>query len=225
MAHPARIAPLLLCLVFVTSLALADVETDAEGYTPMRDVDKGKTHGLDSADTGRTDSLDSLDKGRTHSLDSTDDGRTHTLDAADDGRTDRLDSADTGRTDTLDKAESERGEWQPPPCDSIQVDLVAVPAGSDPNLWADRLRSAQREIQASERALKQADAEYARSLNFSDALGERREAIIQAREEARRSLGQSRCALPALVDRAREAGVTPAIYRPYLGAPASPTVD
>lgn len=220
MSKFARIAAVALGLVALALTASAEVDRDEDGFTPLDAVDTGKTEALEDVDTGRTEKLDSVDTGRTETLDSVDTGRTETLESVDDGRTETLDSVDAAPMRSLDQAEADRGAWQPPPCSSVEIALDDLPDAADSQAWGDILREAQQQIQTSKRELDQADSAYARAMN-SHAVGSRREAIVQTRDDARTQYGRDRCALPELLERARRAGVAPGVTRRYQESSAS----
>ncbi len=115
-----------------------------------------------------------------------------------------------------DAAAEPEPAWSPPPCEQMAVELGALPPASDAEAWRERLAAAGRRIREAQRELGVTDAVYARSLDLHEPRAGARAAIVRDRDAARQGYGESRCALPRLVEAARRSGVSEEILRPWL---------
>jgi hypothetical protein len=119
-----------------------------------------------------------------------------------------------GSTKPLEEADRPP-EWEPPSCDDVSVELGGLPAGDDTAGWSSLLSDAQSKLGASLARLTEADADYTYARNRQKPRGEALKDIIKARDDARVAYAKARCRLPALVDRARRAGVSAEVWRQY----------
>jgi hypothetical protein len=134
------------------------------------------------------------------------------------GDIEAAESRETGASSEAGPAES-AGRWQPPACDELEVELGGLPPAADTAGWSSALAKARARIDAAQKRLASADSDYSHARNRQYPRGAAHGELTAARESARLEYARARCALPALVDHARRAGVPAEVWRDY---PASP---
>jgi hypothetical protein len=123
-------------------------------------------------------------------------------------------SREAGEATEPGSAES-AGRWQPPACDELEVDVAAVPPAEDRSGWSTLLENAHSRVGAAQSRLAAADSDYTHARNRQWPRGGAHGTITAERDAARLEYARARCALPALVEAARRAGVAPDVWRDY----------
>lgn len=126
-----------------------------------------------------------------------------------------LDAADVGESEEPDEVDRQIG-WSAPPCDTLEVALGDTPDGDDGEAWKRTLAEARARLDAATELLARADAAYSQMMSRSHPAGDARAAVVAQRDGARSAYAGARCALPALVERARRSGAPAEAWRSYL---------
>lgn len=136
------------------------------------------------------------------------------LDHADDARAHELDS--DGATEGKDLREADVApEWEPPPCEDVQLEMGPPAEASDTTAWSAELDQARADADKARAALAAADTDYTYARNRKKPRGAALQKIVAARDKARQDVSTTRCKVPALVERARKAGVAPEVWRDH----------
>lgn len=83
--------------------------------------------------------------------------------------------------------------------------------------WAGRLAAAQQDIAEARERVAELEAAYSQARHSQHPRGDEREVLQEKLVDAKSELEQAEQRLPELVEQARQAGVYPAILRPYQG--------
>ena len=199
-----------LCLLLAAASALALAATSARAGDPSRDLDEVDSHvARDVGDAATGEPRDVGDALTGHPADP------HVVDAgdADASHPGELDQS-LGSAKSLEEAD-QPPEWVPPACESLQIELGALPAGDDSEAWTATLGEAQAQIDRSRTRLAEANAEYTYSQNRQRPRGEALAKIVATRDTARSEYAAARCRLPELVEKARRAGVRADVWRAF----------
>lgn len=123
-------------------------------------------------------------------------------------------SREAGESASPGPAES-AARWQPPACDELPEQPVDAPPADDREGWSSLLSAARARVDKAQSNLAGLDSDYTHARNRQWPRGEALAKIVADREAARTEYANARCALPALVEKARRAGVDPEVWRAY----------
>jgi len=135
-------------------------------------------------------------------------------DSRDLGDIESAESREAGEPTPPGPAES-AARWEPPSCDEVAEQPVDAPPADDREGWSSLLAAARARVDKAQGNLADLDAEYTYARNRQWPRGEALAKIVADREAARTEYANARCALPALVEKARRAGVDAEIWRAY----------
>jgi len=128
------------------------------------------------------------------------------------GETDGLNRFRDAPVDTIEDVNQAAGPWRPPPCDLALAPGAEVPESGDVDLWRQTLEDARLRLEEARTRMQRAEQGFV-SLNTDprreSAASDARDALERARQE----YAEARCALPALLEAARRAGVPPGTLR------------
>jgi hypothetical protein len=204
-----------LALVCVLAVALAGAGASGEDVSENLDeVDDGRSEDLDEADTGASRNVDRASTGRSRAP-RADADASENLDEADVGEAENLDAVDVGETETTEQVDRHVA-WSPPSCDTLEVALGDTPEGADGEAWKRTLGQARSRLEAANEQVAEADAAYSQMMTRGYPTGAARAEIVAQRDGARSAYAEARCALPALVERARRSGAPADAWRSYL---------
>jgi len=204
-----------LALVPVLALALAGAGASAEkGSENLDAVDDGRSEDADEADTGASRNVDAASTGSSRAPREAADA-SENLDEADVGEAENLDAVDVGESESPGEVDRQVA-WSAPACDTLEVALGDTPDGDDGEAWKRTLAEARARLDAATEQLADADAAYSQMMSRSHPAGDARAETVGRRDAARSAYAGARCALPALVDRARRSGAPADAWRSYL---------
>jgi hypothetical protein len=126
-----------------------------------------------------------------------------------------LDAVDDGESESADEVDRQVA-WSPPSCDALEIALGDTPEGDDGEAWKRTLAEARARLDAATEQLARADAAYSQMMSRGHPAGDARAGIVARRDDARSAYAGARCALPALVERARRSGAPADAWRSYL---------
>jgi hypothetical protein len=202
-------------LVSVLAVALAGAGASGEDVSENLDaVDDGRSEDADEAATGASRDVDGASTGRSRAPRGDADA-SENLDEADVGEAENLDAADVGESESPDEVDRQVA-WSPPSCDALEIALGDAPEGDDGEAWKRTLAEARARLDAATEQLARADAAYSQMMSRGHPAGDARAGIVAQRDDARSAYAGARCALPALVDRARRSGAPADAWRSYL---------
>lgn len=193
---------------FALGLAVALAAGAARGGDPARNI--GDIDPAESRDVGGANTASSRDLEEALGDEPQD---AHVVDASepDAAASNRPDGHETTPLEQADRDP----EWVPPPCEEVALELGATPPAEDANGWANLLRNAEASVERSRAKLAAADSEYTYARNRRRPRGAALQEIIASRDQARVDTAKARCMLPALVEAARRAGVSAAVWRAF----------
>lgn len=211
-----RSLPVASCFPGLAALGLGAALALAVGLAPA----DARADDLDSLSSGSEDldevggeqptSLDDVGHESPTSLRGADREPPSSLDAQ--GRSEEIDRLRDAPVDSMEDVNRAAGPWRPPPCDLVLPPGAEVPPNDDPDLWRQtledargRLEEARTRMQRAERGFSSLNTDPGRASSASDA----RDALERARQE----YAEARCALPALLEAARRAGIPPGTLR------------
>lgn len=174
----------------------------------LGDVKPAESRDLDQAATARSRDVEEALADEPADADVVD---SREVDAADTARSGEADPVDAKSLDEADR----RPEWEPAPCDELAAAPQELPAHADVAGWKKALADAQKQLDAARARLAEADDDYTHARNRQKPRGGALEAIVGERDAARTEYARARCALPAIVEGARRAGVSPEVWRDY----------
>ena len=204
-----------LALASALTLALPGADASADqGSENLDAVDDGRSENADEADTGASRNVDAADTGASQNVDADSTGASGAPDPDPDAA-ENLDAADVGETETSEQADRHVA-WSPPSCDDLEVALGDTPESADGAAWSRTLAQARARVDAANGQLAAADAAYSEMMTQGYPVGAARAEIVARRDGARSAYAEARCALPALVDRARQSGAPADAWRSYL---------
>lgn len=139
-------------------------------------------------------------------------------------RTEELGGFGSARSDTIEGVNQAAQPWQAPPCDLTLPPGVEAPEGDDVDLWRAALAEAEEELARAQARMQRAEMGFVQ-VNTDPGERSERAPARSALDQARAEYATARCAVPALLEAARRAGVPPGTLREVrdrVGAELSP---
>jgi hypothetical protein len=186
--------------IALVGVALTAAAAGAEGPSSL----SAGTTGLGDLQQQESKGLDDLERQET----GTPDARSSpaSLDEFSGGR------GDSGSTDAVNRAGR---SWSPPPCyGALAADARPEP-DAEQDAWLEAISEAEERYTSAEQRMHQAEDGYI-VVRRNDQDRSQRATAARGLQEARDDFGSARCALPALIEAARRAGVPPGRLRPYV---------
>jgi len=174
-------------------LALTEARADDPGSL------SAGTQDLDDVGGTKPSALDEVGRDAPVSLDSR-------------GEASELDRIPDARTGSIEEVNRAAGPWRPPPCDLSLPPDAEVPETDDVDLWRQVLEEARLRLEETQAELRRAERGFVR-LNTDPRRDAEAPEARDALEKARSQYARARCALPALLEAARRAGVPPGTLR------------
>lgn len=203
-------------LPIVASFACALAAAGAWADSPTRDA--GDIESAGSRDAGDIESatsgdLDEDSAASPRNAGDIDDAGSSDLEGAESDASTDLNDASVARSEDSDAAGAPT--WEPPACDDAAFADTPVPPAGEASAWRSLLSDARSKAEETRVRLAAADDAYTYARNRQRPRGDALKEILTERDTARSEYARARCALPALVGRARRAGVSPDVWREY----------
>ena len=178
----------------------------------LKDVGREETSGFTELEEEETTTLDELDR--------QDPG---TIDEFSYDEETQLGAQENAGTSSVDQVQSGADAWQPPACEGDELPAdVKLPEGGDPAKWEEVLAAADTRLSKAQEGVRKAEQGYV-SVKTDPKDRGRLPSAAEALRGARSELAAAHCALPALIEAARRAGVPPGTLRPFADKLEPPT--
>jgi len=209
--RPLPLAPRLralagLGLALALGMGLAAAVARAEGPNSL----SSGTQDLDEVEQEQPTSLDDVGRESPTSLRGV--GRKSPTSLDVEGRTEELNRLRDAPVDSIEDVNQAAGPWRPPPCDLALPPGADVPESDDVDLWRQILEDARVRLEETRTRMQRAERGFV-SLNTDPRRESEASDARDALERARQEYAEARCALPALLEAARRAGVPPGTLR------------